>query len=85
MYILQAYFVYILQAEIHAYGTDWNGPVPLDDDVESVEVVHTVNPLNEEDYQELQESIDPSQFSLNHGIDLYLATLHFVSQRCYCN
>jgi hypothetical protein len=64
------------------YGVDWDGPVPagIGDD-NHVEVPETISPLNTEQLQELQESIDPLQHSLCHGVDCYVNVLQFISQR----
>ena len=70
-----------MQEEVASFGIDWNGPLPTDEDVEIVQVVLTRNPLDEIDYTELQQTIDPCQFSPNYGVDLYLATLNFVSHK----
>ena len=70
-----------LQEEVFAHGIDWDGPLPTEDDVEAVEVIQTHNPLNDDDFMQLQLTVDPNQNSSNFGIDLYLDTLNFVQQQ----
>ena len=38
----------------------------------------TFHPLIDSDVQELKNTILPSAYSINHGIDLYIATVSFV-------
>ena len=45
--------------------------------MEAVEVMQTRNPLNDADFMQLQQTVDPTQNSYNYGIDIYLATLNF--------
>ena len=42
-------------------------------------------PLNENDYSELEETVQVFSPSTNYGIDLYLATVDFVNQNMNIN
>ena len=55
-----------MQEEVASFRIDWNGPLPTDEDVEIVQVMLTRNPLDEMDYTELQQTIDPCQFVLSY-------------------
>lgn len=50
-------------------------------DAEAVKLPMTQNPLTLTDYTELQQTIDPSMPSDNHGIDQYLLTVEFVESK----
>ena len=66
-----------------SYGVDWNGPLPTDDDAERVVVPDISIKLDDEEYAELQETIDPKAFSTDYGIDLYLATMNFIDNKLH--
>ena len=58
-------------------------PVPVNPDVgdNAVVVSDTECPLDENDLQELQQTINPSSSSQNYGIDLFMACLAFVQHK----
>ena len=68
------------------YGIDWSGPIPVNDDEgdSTVVVPDTKCPLDENDLQELQQTISPTS-SQNYGIDLFMACLAFVQQKLSCH
>lgn len=70
-----------MQDDAQLYGVDWNGPIPLDDDAEQVEVPFTDIPLSESDYSELVETISPQNEDGNYGIGVYSCVLSFVESR----
>ena len=64
------------------YGVDEEAPIPApqlghDDDV--VEVISPRNPLQQEDYEQLLEEVDPLEDDGEHGISLYARVLAFVT------
>ena len=68
------------------YGVDWSGPMSDRDDANQVDVPHTLNPLQEEDYQQLRATLPTTATSgendrLTDGVDMFLTVLHFVCQR----
>ena len=63
------------------YGIDWNAPLGTDDDIDAVETPSTENPLTPTDYTQLQQVINPSSNSDNHGIDHYLLAVDFVEHK----
>ena len=68
-----------MQASLAFYGIDWSGPIPnLEDDVDSIEVTSTRNPLEEQDTRQLEATISPLSHSECHGVDLFIQTLEFV-------
>ena len=60
-------------------GIDWNGPISSSVD-DHVPVDPPRNPLSEEDYQQLRISVNPMEISREHGVDLYLQRLSFVTE-----
>ena len=44
-------------------------------------MAETTNPLEEEDFQQLQVTISPVSDSERHSIDLFVHTLEFVDQK----
>lgn len=74
-------FRIIIQQECGLYGIDWSGPLPDAEELEQVEVTNTINPLEEQDFMQLQRIISPTGLSDCHGIDLYIRTLEFVLQK----
>ena len=58
-------------------GIDWNGPLPFSDD-STVSVEPPVQPLNDQDYIELCNTINPTGPSNNYAIDIYCDTLGFI-------
>ena len=71
-----------MQGQWHEYGIDWDGPLPdeNDDDFAQVEVPETRNPLSEDNFRELVQSIDPLSPSESYGADIYLSVVSFISQ-----
>ena len=74
--------IYFLQEELQHYGVDWDGPLPQDalTDTERVEIPDTGCPLDDVQFADLSNSIDPLRQSTNHGIDIYMETIYCVSQ-----
>ena len=70
---------YYTQANL--FSIDWNGPIALSDDDNIVQVVRTPNPLQEEDFQELQATISPISESDCQGVDLFIRTLEFIHHK----
>lgn len=72
------------QEQLHytqnSLGIDWNGPISSSDDPH-VLVDPPHNPLSEEDYQQLCTSINPTEVTREHGVDLYLQCLSFVTEK----
>ncbi|KAL5479147.1 hypothetical protein EMCRGX_G000505 [Ephydatia muelleri] len=71
------------EEDLNAYGIDWNGPLAVsrnDDDYE-VTVPYLESPLPDGVLHDLQENVHPLDQSSNHGIDLYISALQFVSSR----
>ncbi len=66
---------------MHLFGIDWNGPLPDEEDMSSVDIPNVRNPLSEHDYAELLRSISPLNESTSFGTDLYLNVLNFVCQK----
>lgn len=63
------------------YGIDWDGPVPVEEDVESVDVPNIENPLSHEELEELGTMISPYHDSDCFGTDLYLNVLKFICEK----
>ena len=75
--------------ETSLYGIDWDSSMvtdDADDDAERVHIVGTAVPLNEDDFMELCQSIDPLAVSdsNDHGITQYLETVDYVTRKV-CN
>ena len=72
----------MLQINMHNFGIDWEGPVSQDINSDNhVDVPETNFPINVEQLNELRENIDPLRHSDFHGIDCYLETLQFFTNR----
>lgn len=69
-----------MQANTALYGIDWNGPIPDSDD-DHVHIAETTNPLDEQDFLQLQATISPLSDSECHGADLFIRTLEFIHQK----
>lgn len=50
--------IYFWQGYWNSYGTDWEGPIPLEDDVEIVHVDQLPSILSEEQEATLQQQIE---------------------------
>lgn len=70
-----------MQEDAQMYGVDWSGPMPIDDDAESVEVPLITTMLSDEQYAELAALVSPLNTSQIYGLDLFLATLAYVESR----
>lgn len=68
---------YFLQSEASLYGIDWNGPLPDAEELEQVEVINTVNPLQERDFLQLQSVISPIRPSDCQGVVIFFSTYNF--------
>ena len=60
------------------YGIDWDGPVTVDEDTESVVIPPTDNPLSSTLYDSLRQAVDPLDECEDHGVQLYEVTRIFV-------
>ena len=60
------------------YDIDWDGPIPLDDD-NTVVIPNCNHQLDEDQLEELSNTVDPLDQSQNYGIDVYLSALQFVT------
>ena len=58
---------------------DWDGPVSLENDVDSVRVNEEPCPLTNDQVDDLATLVTPLQASQNHGIDLYQQALQYVT------
>lgn len=73
--------LFYLQGQWHEYGIDWDGPLPDEnDDYAQVEVPETRNPLSEDNFHELVQTIDPLSASESYGADIYLSVVSFLSE-----
>ena len=63
---------------METFSIDWDGPSPLDDDDNTVEVPPINNPISDLEYDNLQQAIDPLALSNTFGIDLFISTMQFV-------
>ncbi|XP_019853028.1 PREDICTED: uncharacterized protein LOC109582628 [Amphimedon queenslandica] len=68
------------QGELPYFGIDWDGPLS-DEDTNYVNVPDVDNPLTDEDYLELQETISPLDNSNSFGVDIFLKVLQFVCHK----
>ena len=59
------------------YGIDPDGPLPDDDDSNTI-VVPPILGIDNEQYEDLALAIDPMVLSDDYGIDIYLQCLDFV-------
>ncbi|XP_070546450.1 uncharacterized protein [Ptychodera flava] len=68
--------------DLEYYGVDWSGPTPTPTEHGNQECDEVVVPemevIDEEQYDELHELVNPLSESCCHGIDLYLETLEIV-------
>lgn len=64
------------------YGIDVDGPVPLEDRDEYVDVPPTVINLGQNFQQQLQVTIDPLRDSDCYGVDIYLEVLFLLENVC---
>ena len=72
-----------LNKSIGTYGMEDDGLLPSAAD--EVVVPTTTFTLSEEQLSLLQQTVDPLSDSANHGIDLYLDTLHLIRVLLSCN
>ncbi|XP_073237665.1 uncharacterized protein [Porites lutea] len=66
------------------YGTDVDGPVPLEDHDEYVDVPPTVINLGQNFQQQLQVTIDPLRDSDCYGVDIYLECIRLSNKLQEC-
>ena len=69
------------QTQAALYGIDWDAPLGTDEGADAVEVPATPNPLTPADYSQLCQLVDPASDSDNHGINHYLAAVHFTQHK----
>lgn len=67
------------------YGIDWDGPLSMDGDVESVQIPPIENRLSDDDYSELARAVSPLDQSDNYGLDIFFTTLTFVKSHAISN
>ena len=72
----------ITQEDSFLYGIDWSGPV-TESDENIVTLPDTPSPLPPNDFEELYSTISPLADSENHGVDIYLETLAFVTRKLF--
>ena len=69
------------------YGVDWDGPLPIDVDTDSIHEQITVPestvPLSSTDMDELVSTIDPLTECDDYGIGLYEQCIQFVISKIY--
>ena len=70
----------IMQDELQHYGIDWDGPSAVDND-HTVEVPAVPCPLQRQELDVLQSSINPLDECDDLGVSMYAATRAFVE---YC-
>ena len=75
---LVLFFKRIFQEEAQHYGIDWDGPIPISKDPDSVIVPQVTCPLDTEKLSELLTLFDVRQNSKNFGADIYLDVRSFV-------
>jgi len=63
---------------LETFGVDWDGPSPYGDDDNTVEIPIIEDPISNQDYNLLQQTIDPLANSDSFGIDLFISTMQFV-------
>lgn len=64
-------------------GIDWNGPIPFDEDLNTVDVDPPPQVLTEEDFQELSERVYPLDPTSQYGIELYIQSIEFVLNKLH--
>lgn len=67
-----------LNIDIDNYGIDWGGPIPVDDEIQQVDVDPINNILSNLQLSDLQHTINPLAEDGNFGINLFLTTLEFI-------
>jgi hypothetical protein len=67
-----------LNIEINNYGIDWDGPIPIDNEIEQVNIDPINNILSNLQLNNLQNIVNPLAEDGNYGINLYLNTLEFI-------
>lgn len=65
--------------EISAYGIDWDGPLPENDECSVVTLPETPSPSNADKHAEMCTSIDPLRQSNSYGIDIFTEVISFLS------
>jgi hypothetical protein len=64
--------------EINDYGIDWEGPIPIDNEIEQVNINPVNNILSSLQLINLRNIVNPLAEDGNFGIELYLNTLEFI-------
>lgn len=67
--------------DLNDFGIDPDGPVPDPDNADALHLTDVENPLSEEDFTQLQQQINPLQEDDMYGINIYISTCLFVSER----
>ena len=73
---LNTYFTFSIK---QYYGVDYGGPLPEQEEDETVVVPSIHHPLTGFQFYDLCSSINPLMYSSNFGIDIYLCVLDFVT------
>lgn len=68
-----------LSTEIDNYGIDWEGPTPIDNEIQQVNINPISNILSISQLVNLQNIVNPLAEDGNFGIFLYLRTLNFIN------
>ena len=69
-----------LPEDVLRYGADWNGPIPYEE--EHVVFVPPIrNPLTYDEFQELQDHIQPYEDERDIGEQLYIRCRSFVRNK----
>jgi hypothetical protein len=67
------------------YGIDWDSPVPAIENEGAVNPPKITCPLVNDDYVTLVRLINPMNQSDSFGIDIYIATVNYISQQLTCH
>ena len=62
------------------YGIECDGTLPQTDPGTAVLIPDMVNPLSDNDFDELQEQVDPLAHDEGYGIDLYVLACTMASR-----
>ena len=71
--------VFANDQEMNEFGTG-GGPIPDLDTDNDAEVPEVWFGLSDEQWQQLQESVEPSSGDGNHGVNLYVAALEVLDE-----
>ena len=70
-----------MQTNIPFFGIDWNGPLVDMEDEDQIHVPAITNPLTEEAYRELCQTVSPLGHSNSMGVDIYINVSDFICQK----